>query len=108
MQDETQTAAGRYAVARVDNGHEHRLGVISLDAAGVMTVEEADPAERAGLERLAHRMNGQAMLQITVAPPPGAPRFAVASRPVARGEAEFIPALQGDLLRYYSIKLSPL
>jgi hypothetical protein len=53
-------------------------------------------------------MNGQAMLQISVAPPPGSPRFAVASRPVARGEAEFIPAMQDDLLRYYSIRLSPL
>jgi hypothetical protein len=108
MQDQTGAAAGRYAVARVDNGHEHRLGIVSLDASGVMTVEESEPAESAALARLVHRMNGQAMLQISVAPPPGSPRFAVASRPVARGEAEFIPAMQDDLLRYYSIRLSPL
>ena len=98
----------RYMAVKTAGGHEKKLGVIKLDADAIITIEAPEPEEAEALERLVARVNKQDVRHESVAPPPGAPRYAVASRVLKRGDAGFIPALKEELLKYYDVELRPL
>lgn len=106
------TSAGattRYSVIRRDEsgGGEHKLGVIAIDADGMLAIlaRDDDPDDR--LPLIVEELNRLAHLNVKVAPPRSAPRFAVASRVVDRGTPEFMPALTDYLATYHLIELRP-
>jgi hypothetical protein len=81
----------------VEIGPDHRLAVIS-------TV----PDRSEFLRDLAERTNDLAVLHVDVAPPPGARRGALFSKPLARHEGGFREALLERLRRYYDLELKPV
>jgi hypothetical protein len=104
-------APGRYTAAEIEDGREHRLGTVVLDAQGIMAVvsvgDEIDVDKRDRLQQIADRMNEKPVMYVDVPPPEGAPRFTLASRGVKRGDAAFIPALKNYLRTFYSVELRP-
>ena len=104
-------SAGRYTAIEIDDSQEHILGNVVLDAAGMINVEpSADGADNEGLltlARIAERMNAKPVMHVDTPPPPGSPRFALATRSVKRDNSAFIPALKDYLRTYYNIELRP-
>ena len=103
-----QPSPQRYMAVKTADGHEQPLGIVSLDAAAVMTIEAPEPGQEEALERLVGRINKQDVRHESVAPPPDSPRFAVASRVLKRGDPGFIPAMKEELVKYYDVELKPL
>ena len=101
------TQSRRYAVVQLDDRREQDLGTVLLNDAGQIT---AEPGAADGNEKLAviiQSMNSTDVMHVNVTPPEGAPRYAVASRVVRRGEPEFVPLLIEDLRKYYDLELRP-
>lgn len=101
---DTQTA-GRFTAMQDWEGAPRRLGAVSMDGAGRLAVVEAPPEHAENLGRIIREMNDSAVLFVRIPPPPGAPRYAVASRQVRRDDPEFVATLRAQLDVYYGITL---
>ena len=105
MADETGTRR-RYTAIDSEDGREHRLGVVSLDAMGIIGVEEAQAGnDRDTLVRIAGYMNEKPVMFLDAPPDEDDPKTALATRGVKRGNPEFVPALLAYLATYYTIEL---
>ena len=98
-------AAGRYAAMQEWEGAPRRLGLVSMDAGGTLAVIEAAPEHAASLGRIVREMNDSQVLFVRIPPPAGAPRYAIASRRVRRGDPDFVATLRDQLVVYYGIVL---
>ncbi len=96
---------GRYVAVQHGEQGDRELGLVRLDEDGTMTPEAVEQTEGSDLARIAQAMNKKQVLHVDVFPPPDAPRFAMASRIVPRGDQDFVPALLQQLARYYKLQL---
>ena len=97
--------ARRYAAMQEWEGASRRLGLVSMDDGGTLAVVDAVPEHAGSLGRIVREMNGSAVLFVRIPPPAGAPRYAIASRQVRRGDADFVATLREQLGVYYGIAL---
>lgn len=77
------------------------IGQLTLNADGVLAVQQSEPGAQARLAELVELTNNKPGLHMDVPPPEGSPRFAVASRFVQRGDPDFLAALQDYVDKYY-------
>ena len=96
---------GRYVARQHVDGSDRVLGEVELGADGVLSLPPG--AAPGPLDKIVASMNAAERLHVDVAPPPDAPRFAMASRIVERGDPGFIAALADQLARYYRLELIP-
>jgi hypothetical protein len=109
MDPTDQVAPRRYiAIQRDDDGSTRTLGQVALDAECHITVISTEPDGADSLGKIMTRMNNKPVLHVDMPPPVGAPRFALASRLVQRGDPEFQTQLEAQLSQYYDIELRPL
>ena len=108
MAPSSDAAPQRYTVTeRQDDGSSRTLGQVSLDALCKMTVVGAEPDGAELLGKIVERMNNKPVMHVDMPPPPNAPRYALASRLVQRGDPEFQTQLEAQLRQYYDIELRP-
>lgn len=102
-------AKDRYRVFQTEEGSDRilEIGVVTLSDDHKLRLASAAPERREFLDKLVKRMNGDDVIHVTAAPPPGAERFALYTRPVRRSDAEFRKALTDHLKRRYRIELRP-
>lgn len=86
---------------------ERVLGVVTMDAVGMLTIVSAVPDEDDTLRTIVEELNEETTLHEEVQPPEDAQQFAVYTRPIERGTADFVPALLDHLKRYHDIELRP-
>ena len=86
---------------------ERVLGVVTMDAAGVLAIVSAVPDEDETLETIVEEMNAETTLHEEAPRPEGARQFEVFTRPIERGTAGFVPAMLEHLKRYFDIELRP-
>src|SRR5262245_32902565 len=85
-----------------DDGGEAVLGTLALDAAGLLTVLDADPVAEEFLTGLVDELNGKAAVTVKA---PGARMGVLSSRTYRRDTPEFEAGLKEYLRMYYSIEL---
>ena len=95
----------RFQVILHGDAGERSVGAVEMDAAAMLTVVAAAPGRGEWLRALVRRMNDKQVLYIDAPPAEGQPRFALASRMVARSDPRFAAALRDDLRRYYDLEL---
>ena len=84
------------------------LGQLTLGADGLLTVTAITaPQASARIEEFVKLTNDKPGLHMDAEPAPGSPQFAVASRFVARGEPDFLAALQDYADKYYGWTIEP-
>ncbi|MBQ0958943.1 hypothetical protein KAK06_08220 [Ideonella sp. 4Y11] len=81
------------------------LGTVAVDEQGQLSILDTALAEDDRLQTVVDELNAEQALHQEAAPPPGAPRFGVYTRPVARGTPGFLAALREHLRRYHDIEL---
>lgn len=87
--------------------NERMLGVVTMDATGMLTIVSAVPDEDDTLQTIVEELNEETTLHEEVQPPEDAPQFAVYTRPIERGTEHFVSALLDHLKRYHDIELRP-
>lgn len=85
-----------------------RLGTVAIDGQGRLAVLEQALAGDDRLQTLVDELNAEETLHQEAPPPPGAPRFGVYTRQVARGTPAFLDALREHLRRYHDIELQDI
>jgi hypothetical protein len=105
MADETVTQS--LSVYRPDDetGAETVIGKVDLAADGRLTLRAAAPDQKKFLAAVVQNLNGKDVLHLEIPPDPGDPPFVVKTRPVARGDADFLTALNEYLGKYYKLSL---
>jgi len=88
-----------------DDASETLIGEADYSADGMLTLTGGQPERAEYLRDVFTRVNAKPMISELVGPPKGAGQFAVSTKSVARGEAEFLDALQGYLMKYYGLRL---
>ena len=82
------------------------VGRVQLDAAGQLTLLEAEAEHEGLIEDAVATVNGQDVLVSKVPPPADAPESTgTFSRTVSRDDDDFVPALQTYLKTYYGLVL---
>jgi hypothetical protein len=94
----------RYQVIQRDAG-DRAIGTVDMDDAFGLTIVSVVPDRAKWLRDLVRRTNEKLVLHVDAVPAPGEPRFAQASRMVARTDPGFAAALKDDLRRYYDLEL---
>lgn len=80
------------------------LGTVSIDREGRLGVMQARPGHEQRLAGLVEAMNAKPMLHVDAGGGIG-PRHAHASRPVMRGDPDFVGALRDHLATYHGVDL---
>jgi hypothetical protein len=98
-------ARGELDVVLHGSGGTEVVGKLRIGPSFILTLVSAVPAREAWVQSLIKRMNGETTLQLDAPPPPGAPRFALASQPIGRGDPRFGEAMRQELRKYYDVEL---
>lgn len=108
MSGTTSQAVRRFEVVRRDNAAAtaRTLGTVAIDAWGMMTILSAGNDPDGLLPLIIEEQNQRPNMNVSIPPPPDAPRFALVTRVVERGSDEFLPALAEHLKQYYMIELN--
>lgn len=103
------TTAGTYDVIQHDDDDntERSLGVVTLDATGMLGIVSLEPDEDEQLQTIVEELNDEDTMHEDAQPPEGARQFEVFSRMIKRGTDGFVPALLEHLQRYHGIELRP-
>ncbi|TAK86325.1 MAG: hypothetical protein EPO01_16335 [Aquabacterium sp.] len=72
---------------------------------GRLKLTAARDSHRNKLGQAIADINAQEGLHLEIAPPEGAPKFAVASRLVERGDEDYLDALQDYFRKYYKLEV---
>jgi hypothetical protein len=105
MADETAVQSLSVYQPDAETGAETVIGKVDMAADGRLKLRAAIPAHKKALAALVQNLNGKDVLHLDVPPGPDDPRFAVSSRPVARGDADFLAALNEYVGKYYKLSL---
>jgi hypothetical protein len=105
----TTETESRYRVLQAELGSDRvlEIGVVTVSDDHKLRLASASPERREFLEKMVTRMNGDDVIHVDAAPPPGAARFTVFTRPIRRSDAEFRKALTDHLKKRYRIELRP-
>jgi len=98
---------GTFEVIETDEDAQTSLGVVTLDAQGMLAIVSLEPDPDGQLQTIVEELNREEVLHQDAAPPAGARQFEVFSRTVTRGTPEFLAALREHLQRYFGIELRP-
>jgi len=98
-------AETQFDVVLHGSGGAEIVGRVSIGASFMLTLVSAAPAREPWVRSLIKRMNGETTLQLDAPPPPGGPRFAMASQPIGRGDPRFGEAMRQQLRTYYDVEL---
>ncbi len=90
-----------------DEGKQRSLGIVTMDANGVLCIVSMQPDESEQLQTIVDELNAEDTLHEEAVPPAGARQFEVFTRPIPRGAEGFVPALLDHLQRYHGIELRP-
>jgi hypothetical protein len=89
------------------NRPEQAIGTVLVDPMSMLTVEAAMPGFTEKLDEIASRMNAIRYEHTPARPPEDAPKYALYSNVIERGNAAFLPALLDHLRRTYDLELRP-
>ena len=89
----------------LENGHQHKVGVVRLDKQYRLSVVSVPPARKTWLHTLVDEVNAEQTLHVDAPPPADAPQFADVTATVARSDPRFPAALRDHLKRYYDLTL---
>jgi hypothetical protein len=99
----------RYRVLQTEHGSDKisEIGVVTLSDDHKMRLISAAPERRESLDKLLTQLNGADVIHVIAAPPPGAERGDIYTRPIRRSDAAFRQALTDRLKSRYDIELKP-
>jgi hypothetical protein len=102
-------ADNRYRVLQTEPGSDKvaEVGVVALSDDHKLRLISAAPKRREFLDKLLTRLNGADVIHVVAAPPPGAERGDIYTRPIRRSDAAFRQALTDRLKTRYDIELKP-
>ena len=81
------------------------VAVVTLDPRFILQVISTVPERDGWVRSLVARTNRIKTLHVDAPPPADAPHFAMASKPIGRGDARFKDALFLELRKYYDVEL---
>ena len=86
-----------------ENGDDELIGHAELCSDGSLILRAGRKAHVRRVAAALNAINAKEGVHIDVAPPPGAPRFAVASRLVTRDSDDYLDAVIEHLQRYHGL-----
>jgi hypothetical protein len=97
----------RYDVVYRGGGAAQPAGVVTMGADGRLSVVSAEPefAEKLGI--VVNNMNAMQYEHVEAPAPADAPRYALYSRAIGRGDPQFVPAMMKHLTSSYDLELRP-